>query len=246
MELTRDKVGDVIVVTLQGEHLDAGNTKDFKQDVTSLVEPNAKVVLDLSRVQFVDSSGCGAILSFLRQLKAAGGDLKLCAVTKPVRSEELQQTLQRHLAQSAQNRTGIHAEAIVRLADETELVARLRELEQEIGSEAMQELIGDFLAETRRCMQTLRDALSRSDTKVAVSMLQALIDSSANLGAAELVKVCSDLQTAIDQDSTLNCTPWLAQLADAHRAVMGELDETYPAFRLKARSADPPYPVPAG
>ena len=86
MELTRDKVGDVIVVTLQGEHLDAGNTKDFKQDVTALVEPNAKVVLDLSRVQFVDSSGCGAILSYLRQLKSAGGDLKLCAVTKPVRS----------------------------------------------------------------------------------------------------------------------------------------------------------------
>ena len=86
MELTRDKVGNVTVVTVQGEHLDAGNTKDFKQDVSTTVEPNAKVVLDLSRVQFVDSSGCGAILSYLRQLKSAGGDLKLCAVTKPVRS----------------------------------------------------------------------------------------------------------------------------------------------------------------
>ncbi len=86
MELTREKVGDITVVTLQGEHLDAGNTKDFKQDVAATVEPNAKVVLDLHQVEFVDSSGCGAILSYLRQLKSAGGDLKLCAVTKPVRS----------------------------------------------------------------------------------------------------------------------------------------------------------------
>lgn len=86
MELTREKVGDISVVSVQGEHLDASNTKDFKRDVTALVEPNAKVVMDLAQVTFVDSSGCGAILSFLRQLKSAGGDLKLCAVTKPVRS----------------------------------------------------------------------------------------------------------------------------------------------------------------
>lgn len=86
MELTREKTGDISVVVVQGEHLDASNTKDFKRDVAALVEPNAKVVMDLSQVIFVDSSGCGAILSFLRQLKSAGGDLKLCAVTKPVRS----------------------------------------------------------------------------------------------------------------------------------------------------------------
>jgi CheY-like chemotaxis protein len=112
-------------------------------------------------------------------------------VTKPVRSEELQQTLQQHLAQNAQDPPGVLAGAVVRLTDETELAARLRELEQEIGPEAMQELIGDFLAETRRCTHTLRDALSRFDTKVAVRMLQALSDSSANLGAAQLVRcVC--------------------------------------------------------
>jgi HPt (histidine-containing phosphotransfer) domain-containing protein len=137
-------------------------------------------------------------------------------------------------------------ETVVRLTDETELAARLRELEQEIGPEAMQELIGDFLAETRRCMQTLRDALSRSDAKIAARMIQALLDSSANLGAAQIVEVCSCLRAAIEKEPAPDCARWLAQLADAHRAVMGELDEIYPAFQLKARSADPPYPVPAG
>jgi anti-sigma B factor antagonist len=44
-----------------------------------------KLVLDLSRVQFVDSRGCGAILSCLKHVSEAGGDLKLCQVARAVR-----------------------------------------------------------------------------------------------------------------------------------------------------------------
>jgi HPt (histidine-containing phosphotransfer) domain-containing protein len=133
----------------------------------------------------------------------------------------------------------------VRLAGETELVARLRQLEQEIGPEAMQELVADFVVETTRCVQALRDAASRSDTKATIRMLQALTDSSANLGAIQLVEVCAHLQAEMNQDSGLDCAPWLTQLADAHRAAMSELDEIYPAFRLKAKSG-PSYPVTTG
>jgi signal transduction histidine kinase/DNA-binding response OmpR family regulator len=167
-------------------------------------------------------------------------------VTKPVRSEELQQTLQRHLTQSAHDHPGVPAESVGKLAGETELVTRLRELEQEIGSDDMQELVADFVVETTRCLQALRDAASRADTKATVRLLQALTDSSANLGAAQLVEVCSHLHAAMDLNPTIDCTPGLAQLGDAHRAVMGEIDEIYPTFRLKAKPADPPYPVTAG
>lgn len=86
MELTSEKAGNVTIVTLQADSLDASNTNEFKRGVGTLVEPKVKVILDLGRVQFIDSSGCGAILSYLRQLNTAGGDLKLCAVSKPVRS----------------------------------------------------------------------------------------------------------------------------------------------------------------
>jgi anti-sigma B factor antagonist len=74
------------VLTPQVEYFDAGNTKELKRDLNALVEPKAKVVLDLGRVHFVDSSGCGTLLYFLRQLSAVGGDVKLCAVTRPVRA----------------------------------------------------------------------------------------------------------------------------------------------------------------
>lgn len=86
MDMTIEKMGDVTVVELSGEQLDASNTKDFKRDIAPILESNSKVVFDMSQLSFVDSSGLGAILSCLRLLNAAGGDLKLCGLSKPVRA----------------------------------------------------------------------------------------------------------------------------------------------------------------
>jgi len=86
MEAVVEKVGEATVLTIPGESLDASNAKDFKRDVMPIMERNLKVVLDMSKLQFVDSSGLGAILSCLRRLNASGGDLKLCGMTKPVRA----------------------------------------------------------------------------------------------------------------------------------------------------------------
>jgi anti-sigma B factor antagonist len=84
--MTRETIGDVLVITPQVEYLDASNSKDFRRELTDLVEPKAKVVLDLGKVQFVDSSGCGTLLFYLRQLSAIGGDVKLCGLNRPVRA----------------------------------------------------------------------------------------------------------------------------------------------------------------
>ncbi|HJY82285.1 MAG TPA: STAS domain-containing protein [Candidatus Binatia bacterium] len=86
MEMITEKMGDVTVVVLPGEQLDASNAKEFKRDIAPVLEANAKAVFDMSQLRFVDSSGLGAILSCLRQLNAAGGDLKLCGLSKPVRA----------------------------------------------------------------------------------------------------------------------------------------------------------------
>jgi len=86
VELTIEKIGDITIVELQGEQLDASNAKEFKHEIAPVIEANPRMVLDLGRLRFVDSSGLGAILSCLRQLNAAGGDLKLCGLSKPVRA----------------------------------------------------------------------------------------------------------------------------------------------------------------
>ncbi|MDA0590140.1 MAG: STAS domain-containing protein [Planctomycetota bacterium] len=86
METTIEKVEGVVIVTAQYESLDAGTVADFKGDVEAVIEDGTKVVLDLSKVEFVDSAGLGGIVWFLKQLAAQGGDLKVCGVCSSVRA----------------------------------------------------------------------------------------------------------------------------------------------------------------
>jgi anti-sigma B factor antagonist len=84
MELTIGHIGDVTVVVLPLSDLDAGNTEEFKSAIAPVLKESTKVVFDLSRLRFIDSSGLGAFLSCLRQLSSRGGELKLCGMSKQV------------------------------------------------------------------------------------------------------------------------------------------------------------------
>jgi anti-sigma B factor antagonist len=85
MEIKIEKCGKITFAIILGDHLDASNAKEFKQDMTEVIEDGMVAVLDMSELQFVDSSGLGAILSCLRHLNKREGDLLLCGMTKPVR-----------------------------------------------------------------------------------------------------------------------------------------------------------------
>jgi anti-sigma B factor antagonist len=86
MEVTCEKIGDVAVAAVPVEELDASNAGEFKRDLAPVLDANVKLVLDLSRLRFIDSSGLGAFLSCLRRLSAKGGDLKLAGMSKQVRA----------------------------------------------------------------------------------------------------------------------------------------------------------------
>ena|SRR5271166_1286847 len=86
MQPTVEKIGDVTVVTVNVDQLDAGNADDFRQQMAPVLEGCRKLVLDLSRVRFMDSRGCGSILSCLKRLSEAHGDLKICHVNQFVRT----------------------------------------------------------------------------------------------------------------------------------------------------------------
>jgi anti-sigma B factor antagonist len=75
----------VSVVELQSKALDASNSAAFKESLREVIAGQPQLVLDLTQVGFVDSSGLGAILSALRQANAAGGDIKLARLNRPVR-----------------------------------------------------------------------------------------------------------------------------------------------------------------
>ncbi|HEV3143335.1 MAG TPA: STAS domain-containing protein [Gemmataceae bacterium] len=84
MEFTVTNVGDVAVVEVHTEELDASNADDFRREMDPILHAQNRIVLDLNRVQFADSRGCGAILSCLKYLSGVSGDLKICRVNKPV------------------------------------------------------------------------------------------------------------------------------------------------------------------
>jgi anti-sigma B factor antagonist len=82
---TVEKIGDVTIVALKVDELDAGNADDFRHAIVPVLKDCRKLVLDLDQVQFMDSRGCGAILFCLKSISPAGGDLKLCRVNERVR-----------------------------------------------------------------------------------------------------------------------------------------------------------------
>ena len=86
MQFETAKIDDVTVVKVQTEVLDAGNAKEFRTDISPILEENVKIVFDMGLVNFLDSSGCGTILSCLRKLNAAGGDLKMFGLQQSVRT----------------------------------------------------------------------------------------------------------------------------------------------------------------
>jgi anti-sigma B factor antagonist len=86
MEITVEKVNDVAVVAMPVAELDAANAAEFKRDMAPVLDTHAKVILDLTGLRFIDSSGLGAFISCLRKLNEKHGDLKLCGMSKQVRT----------------------------------------------------------------------------------------------------------------------------------------------------------------
>jgi anti-anti-sigma factor len=61
-----------VVVTLAGE-LDAGSVGPVREELFGLVAPGRTLVIDLAGLEFLDSSGLGALVLTLTRARAAGG-----------------------------------------------------------------------------------------------------------------------------------------------------------------------------
>lgn len=85
MKFTVEETDGIKIVSSLPKVLDANNAMDFKADMGRTLEGSTRVIFDMGCVKFIDSAGCGALITVLRQLKGAGGDLKLYDVDKQVR-----------------------------------------------------------------------------------------------------------------------------------------------------------------
>lgn len=80
MQLDRRNVDNALIVTPLDERLDARVATDFKEQMAELIASgHTKIILNLSRVEFIDSSGLGAIVSSLKRM-GGRGDLVVCGL----------------------------------------------------------------------------------------------------------------------------------------------------------------------
>src|SRR5437870_6920025 len=85
MNVSISHVGDVAVMHVNEPRLTYPMLGDFASSATALItKGETKVVVDLSKVNYVDSATIGCLMDLYRQASAAGGTLKLAGVQKRV------------------------------------------------------------------------------------------------------------------------------------------------------------------
>lgn len=89
MEISHRIVDEVLVVKPEFITLDAKEVPQFKETIHDIIDnknPSGtlNVVLDMEKLDFIDSSGLGSFLSLMRHLRENGGQLKLANMKKQV------------------------------------------------------------------------------------------------------------------------------------------------------------------
>ena len=80
----KDKDGWV-VLELSGE-IDMATGPKLRQTIVHRVQDgDTKIVLDLSGVDFVDSTGLGVLIGGLKRTRSHGGDLRCVGLTEPLK-----------------------------------------------------------------------------------------------------------------------------------------------------------------
>jgi anti-sigma B factor antagonist len=80
MKFSRADNGPETLLRIEGT-LDAATAPDLRPTLDALVaEARQSVVVDLSMLELIDSSGVGVIVSLYKRLKAQGGDMRVVGV----------------------------------------------------------------------------------------------------------------------------------------------------------------------
>lgn len=74
--------GANIIIEPEGNRLDMQSIPAFRESVIGQLVPGKNVILDLNAVEFIDSTGLGALLAILRRIKEIDGTMVLVKVSE--------------------------------------------------------------------------------------------------------------------------------------------------------------------
>lgn len=72
------------LVKFSSDNLDSSNVKVFRDQILAPSDKYDILLIDMGALNFVDSSGLGALLSTLRTMNSKDGQLRLFGMTRPV------------------------------------------------------------------------------------------------------------------------------------------------------------------
>ena len=84
--LTIEKRDDNTIGTLQVNRVDAANSPQIHKETDEKLPKDTHVILDLSSVKFMDSTGLGWLLELARTTQARGKKLLVCAPSPSVKT----------------------------------------------------------------------------------------------------------------------------------------------------------------
>lgn len=84
MQMMCNEVDNALIVTVKDQRIDAAVAVRFKDNMMELTShPSERVILDMCNVEFLDSSGLGAVVGSMKQL-GRERKLELAALTPAV------------------------------------------------------------------------------------------------------------------------------------------------------------------
>lgn len=76
-----------VTIIKMPERFDSSMTENFKETIKSLCDQELiNIVIDMSGVAYIDSSGLGAVVGALRRIREKNGDVKTACLHKQVQS----------------------------------------------------------------------------------------------------------------------------------------------------------------
>jgi anti-sigma B factor antagonist len=87
MKSSTTRQGDITVITLEGNLMGGPDATTLNSTLHQLLgEGSRRIVLDLSGVQFINSSGLGLLIGGVNTMRSAGGSLKVAGASEKVRT----------------------------------------------------------------------------------------------------------------------------------------------------------------
>lgn len=87
MEITSKTIEEVMVIALAGD-IDGKTAPEAQEQISPLVRPGSKILLDMSAVDYMSSAGLRVLLATYRQITAGEGSIALVGL-----SEEIEDTM---------------------------------------------------------------------------------------------------------------------------------------------------------